>query len=324
MSRRARAGEVRFTPSAGAAEKFAGKMRPALLSAGRSALRRLSTASTLRAEGLSVIDCHAGGEPARIVVGGLPHVPGDTVAAKREHLMAHMDGLRKLLLHEPRGYPCQNANFIVPSAHPDAAYGFVIAEQHAVYPMMSGHNAICVATALLESGMVVMAEPTTTFHLEAPCGLIRVDADCAAGRVTRVTLHNQPAYCMAADRDVVVDVPHHGKVRVDVAYGGMFYAIVDAEDVGLAPLGPSRGREICRLGEMIKVAAREQHPVRHPTLDYVGPDILVFREPYARLPCGGLRARNGWPCRMARSIGRLLPRGRACSTAHRAARARAL
>ena len=118
---------------------------------------------------LQVIDCHAGGEPARVVVGGLPRVPGDTVAEKRNHMMAHMDSYRKLLLLEPRGYPCQNADFIVPASHPEAAYGFVIAEQNKIYPMMSGHNCICVVTALLETGMVPMEEPITRFALEALC-----------------------------------------------------------------------------------------------------------------------------------------------------------
>lgn len=94
---------------------------------------------------LQVVDCHAGGEPARVVVGGLPHVPGSSMNAKRERMRDEMDSLRKLLLHEPRGYPCQNANFVLPPTDPAAAFGFVIAEQGRIYPMMSGHNAICVA-----------------------------------------------------------------------------------------------------------------------------------------------------------------------------------
>jgi proline racemase len=207
-------------------------------------------------------------------------------------MMEHMDGLRKLLLLEPRGYPCQNANFIVPSSSPDAAFGFVIAEQNFIYPMMSGHNAICVATALLEAGMVPMEEPTTRFSLEAPAGLIEVEAECSHGRATAVTLRNQPAFCRERDMDVEVQVPHVGSVNVTVAYGGMFYALVDAESVGLE-LIPERGREIVRLGEMIKVATREQHPVAHPEFHYPGPDILCFRGPVRRSGREGLlTARN--------------------------------
>lgn len=245
---------------------------------------------------LQTVDCHAGGEPARVVVGGLPHVPGATVVEQREYFAAHLDHFRKLLLLEPRGYPCQNADFVLPPLRPDAAFGVVIAEQGAIYPAMSGHNIMCVATALLETGMVQMREPVTEFALDLPAGLVRVSARCAAGKAVRVTLRNAPAFCRPEDMDVTVDVPHFGKVSLDVAYGGMHYAIVDAASVGLA-LAPERGREICRLGEMIKVAAREQHPVAHPEIHYPGPDILVFREPATRRPPEGggppaLHARN--------------------------------
>lgn len=211
--------------------------------------------------------------------------------------MRELDSYRKLLLQEPRGYPCQNADFVLPSTRADAAYGVVIAEQGFIYPMMSGHNIICVATALLESGMVPMCEPVTEFGLDVPAGLVRIHAECRGGKAERITIHNEPAFCRPRDMDVTVNVPTLGDVKVDIAYGGMHYVIVDAASVGLAPLDPSRGREICRLGEMIKVATREQHPVAHPTHDYPGPDILVFREPATRRPAvpGGppvLHARN--------------------------------
>ena len=226
-----------------------------------------------------------------MVVGGLPHIAGASVAEQREVCMRDMDHYRKLLLLEPRGYPCQNANFVLPSLRPDAAYGFVIAEQNKIYPMMSGHNAICVATALLETGMVPMEEPVTRFALEAPAGIVNFEAECAGGRALAVTLHNQPAFCRVSDMDVMIEVPHFGPVRVTIAYGGMWYAIVDAASVGLS-LEPSQARELVRIGEMIKVAAREQHPVEHPEFHYPGPDILCFRGPSNRDDDGRLRARN--------------------------------
>jgi len=123
-------------------------------------------------------------------------------------------------------------------------------------------------------------------------GLVQVKAQCEHGKATQVELRNAPAFCRPCDMGVEVDVPLGvGKVTVDIAYGGMFYVIVDAASVGLV-LEPQNGREICRLGEMIKVAAREQHPVNHPEIDYPGPDILAFRDPAVRLPGGGLAARN--------------------------------
>lgn len=240
---------------------------------------------------LQVVDCHAEGEPARVIVGGLPHVPGADIRARRQYFQQHLDHYRKLLLHEPRGYPCQNADFVLPpSANVDAAFSVIVAEQGNIYPAMSGHNIMCVATALLETGMVPMKEPTTEFALELPAGLVGVTAECEGGKVRRVTLRNAPAFCRPEDMDVEIDVPHFGKVRADIAYGGMHYVIVDASSVGLA-LDPARGREICRLGEMIKIAAREQHPVNHPEFEYPGPDILVFREP-AKRGEGVVRAKN--------------------------------
>jgi proline racemase len=196
---------------------------------------------------------------------------------KRAHFMEHMDGMRKVLITEPRGYPCQNADVIVPATLPEAEYGVLILEQGAIYPAMSGHNMICVATALLETGMVQMTEPTSDFNLETPAGLIPISAACAGGKAVSITLRNQPAF--VGKLDAVVDVPGGvGQVTVDIAYGGMWYCVVDAASVGLELL-PENGKEICRLGEMIKIACREQHPVNHPEFDYPGCDNMVFRAP---------------------------------------------
>ena len=233
---------------------------------------------------LRVIDAHCGGEPARVVVGGLPSLPsGLSVAAQRDVLIAKHDDLRTLLITEPRGYPCQNVNYIVaPSPGSKAVHGFVIAEQGepGIYPLMSGHNAVCVATVLLETGLVPMNAvdgEATTFALEAPVGDVQFSAICVGGKVRSVKLVNQPAFVLPTrGLDLVVNVPTFGPVNLDIAFGGMFYAIVDAASVGLELL-PAHGKEICRIGEMIKVAAREQLPVEHPTMPYRGPDILVFR-----------------------------------------------
>ena len=228
---------------------------------------------------LQCVDCHAAGEPARVVVGGLPHVSGKTLVEKRLRMMQpDFDAFRRLLLLEPRGYPCQNANFILPpTGNNTAAYGVVIAEQGHVYPAMSGHNMMCVATVLLETGMVPMVEPVTKFDLETPAGLVGIEARCQDGKAIQITLRNVPSFCRSADMDVEINVPEIGKVQLDIAYGGMFYAIVDAKQLQLELL-PQNGRQICKVGEMIKVACREQHPVNHPEFDYPGCDILVFTD----------------------------------------------
>jgi proline racemase len=164
------------------------------------------------------------------------------------------------MLREPRGYPAANCNLLLPPTDPRAQAGFVIMEQ-VEYPPMSGTNTICVVTALIEMGMVAAVEPATTLMLDTPAGLVQVEAEVQAGKVKRVTFENVPAF--ATHLGAKIEVPQLGTVTVDVAYGGMFYVIAEAEPLGLQ-LSPDQGRDIVRVGEMIKAAAREQLPVAHP------------------------------------------------------------
>lgn len=209
---------------------------------------------------IQAIDAHACGEPGRVIVGGVLDVPGKTMYDKMCYFRDHADWLRKVMLREPRGYPIANCNLILPATSPDADAGYIIMEQ-VEYPGMSGTNTICVVTVLLETGILPMKEPVTELSLETPAGLIHIKADCSNGKVMNVTFRNVPAF--AAYLDTFIDVPHLGKVKVDVAYGGMFYVISDAQQFGLR-LVPEEGREIVRIGEMIKAAAQEQLPVVHP------------------------------------------------------------
>jgi proline racemase len=209
---------------------------------------------------VTAVDAHAGGEPGRVIVGGVLDVPGATMFEKRLYLEQHMDGLRRRMLREPRGYPGLCCNLVLPPTSKEADAGFVIMEQ-TDYPPMSGSNTICVATVLLETGMLPMREPLTEVVLEAPAGLIKVTAECANGKVRSVSFRNVPAFVVHLDADL--EVPRLGTLKVDVAYGGMFYVIAEAAALGLR-LTPDEGREIVRVGEMIKAAAREQLPVTHP------------------------------------------------------------
>src|ERR1700720_4574830 len=138
---------------------------------------------------ISAVDAHAGGEPGRVIVGGVLDVPGATMFAKRQYLEQHKDDLRKRMLREPRGYPGLCCNLILPPTRPEADAGFVIMEQ-TDYPPMSGSNTICVATVLLETGMLPAVEPVTELVLEAPAGLINVRAEVANGKVRRVSFRN--------------------------------------------------------------------------------------------------------------------------------------
>lgn len=241
----------------------------------------------MRRDGLiKAIDLHAAGEPGRVIVGGVPDVPGDTMYAKMVHLRDHADHLRRRMLREPRGYPAANCNLILPPTIPGAHAGFVIMEQ-VEYPPMSGSNTICVATALVETGMVPTVEGRNRLKLETPAGLIEVEVEVEGGKARSVTFENVPAF--AVHLGVPVEVRGLGTVPVDVAWGGMFYAIAEAEPLGLR-LSPDEGRDIVRIGEMIKAATREQYPVVHPeNPDVTGPTIAQLSAPAMR---SGVDRRN--------------------------------
>lgn len=225
---------------------------------------------------ITAVEAHAGGEPGRVITSGVIDVPGETMFAKMRYMAEHRDEIRLRMLREPCGYPGLCCNIILPPTTPDADAGFVIMEQME-YPAMSGSNTICVTTALLETGILPMTEPVTELVLEAPAGLIKVTADCRDGKVTGVTFENVPAF--AVHLDAPVEVPGLGTVAVDIAWGGMFYVIADGAAVGLN-LTPDEGRDIVRLGEMIKLATQEQLPVVHPENDQIsGVTIAQFSAP---------------------------------------------
>jgi proline racemase len=209
---------------------------------------------------ITAVDTHVCGEPGRVITGGVLDVPGATMFEKRLYLEQHADSLRKWMLREPRGYPAANCNVILPPTHPEAQAGYVIMEQ-VEYPPMSGTNTIAVTTVLLETGMIPMLEPVTEVTLESPAGLIRVRAEIEHGKVKAVTFRNVPAF--AVHLDTPIEVPTLGTVRVDVAYGGMWYVMAEAAPFGLK-LTPDEGRDVVRICEAVKTAAREQLPVVHP------------------------------------------------------------
>lgn len=196
----------------------------------------------------------------RVITGGVIDVPGRTMLEKKHWLETEGDELRLRMLREPRGYPPVCCNVILPTTRPEADAGFVIMEQ-TEYPAMSGGNTISVATVLLEAGMLPMREPVTEIVLESPAGLIPVRAECHNGKVTRVTFQNVPAF--ATHLDAELDVPHLGKVMVDIAWGGMFYVIAEAKQFDLE-IVPENGARIAQIGAMLRAAASEQIPVEHP------------------------------------------------------------
>jgi proline racemase len=204
------------------------------------------------------------------------------------HLRDHDDGLRKLLLFEPRGAVNHSINLVTPPCAPEADFGLIIMESEFYVPM-SGSNMICAVTAVLETGMLRMREPETRLVVDTPGGLVRVTATCRDGRCERVSFRNVASFVLHRDR--MVEVAGLGSVAVDVAYGGMMYAIVDAERLGFA-IVPDEARELVAMGERIKAAAAEQLPAAHPE----NPEIHTVNQTLfaGRLAAGpaGKTARN--------------------------------
>lgn len=221
---------------------------------------------------ITVVGCHVGGEENDVITGGVMPPPGKTMFEKKRYLETKGDDLRKSLLFEPRGKVQLCINLVTPPTRPDCDAGFIIMES-SDYPPMSGSNTICTTTVLLETGMLKMQEPMTTLTLDTPAGPVKVEATCKDGKVTEVKFANVP--CFATHLDKTIEVEGLGGVKVDVAYGGAFFAIVDAKALGFE-VKPHEARDLVRVGNKIKAAAAEQLPVAHPE----NPDInaVTFTE----------------------------------------------
>jgi proline racemase len=208
---------------------------------------------------IHVVGCHAEGEVGDVIVGGVPVPPGDTLW-QQSRWIASDETLRNFVLNEPRGGVFRHVNLLVPAKNPQAKMGFIIMEP-ADTPPMSGSNSICVATVLLDTGIIEMQEPETRFVLEAPGGLVEVVATCKDGKAERIKVHNVGSF---ADKlGVELDVPGLGKLIVDTGYGGDSFVMVDAADLGFE-LVAAEAKELVRLGQIITKAANDQLGFAHP------------------------------------------------------------
>ncbi|MEY2552482.1 MAG: trans-L-3-hydroxyproline dehydratase [Ilumatobacteraceae bacterium] len=228
---------------------------------------------------ISVVGCHAEGEQGDVITGGVLPPPGDTMMSKKLAFERDHDDVRRLLICEPRGSVARHVNLIVPSTRDDCVAGAIIMEP-TEYPPMSGSNTMCIATVLLETGVVPMLEPETRFRLDMPAGPVDIVAECRAGKCVSVTLKNVPAFAFALDAPL--EMPGGDAITIDIAYGGMIYAIVDAAALGFEVV-PDEARDLAELGEQIRMAAREQHPVTHPVhADISNVSIVQFAGPLTR------------------------------------------
>ncbi|GAA5074277.1 proline racemase family protein [Roseibacterium beibuensis] len=236
---------------------------------------------------IHTVSAHAAGEVGDVITGGVSPPPGDTLWEQRRWI-AEDGTLRALMLNEPRGGVFRHVNLLVPPKDPRADAGFIIMEP-ADTPPMSGSNSICVATVLLETGIVAMQEPVTDLTLEAPGGLVHVRATCENGKVTRVAVENLPSF--AVELDARIHVPGVGPLRVDTAFGGDSFVIVNATDIGLE-LVPGNARALAELGVRITTAADAAFRFDHPDRpDWAHHSFCLFAGDLEKAP-DGLRARS--------------------------------
>ncbi|GLJ81269.1 proline racemase family protein [Microbacterium imperiale] len=254
------------------------------------------------------VDSHTEGMPTRVIVGGVGTLPGATMEERRQRFMAENDGLRQLLMNEPRGHSAMSGAILQPPTRPDADFGVLYIEVSGCLPMC-GHGTIGVATVLVETGMVPVVEPVTTIRLDTPAGLVIADVAVSDGHADRVTIRNVPSFAVALGR--TVEVPGFGEVRYDLAFGGNFYAIVRLDDLGL-PFDRARKDDLLAAGlaimDAVDAAEAPVHPVdstirgcHHVYLEAPGSTVRHSRHAMAihpgwfdRSPCG-----TGTSARMA-------------------------
>jgi trans-L-3-hydroxyproline dehydratase len=209
---------------------------------------------------ITTIDAHTEGEPLRVIIDGYPDLPGETILERRRYAQTHLDYLRTALMWEPRGHADMYGCLVVPPVSPGADFGVLFLHNEG-YSTMCGHGIIAITKVVLETGFLPIAEPETTVRIDTPAGLVTAHARVKAGQVQSVYFHNVPSFVLALDE--TVEVPGLGRVRYDLAFGGAFYAYVQAEEVGLS-CTPENFRALIEKGRVIKQAVMASRPIPHP------------------------------------------------------------
>lgn len=231
---------------------------------------------------LQTVDVHCAGEIGRVITGGVLNIPGATMADKLHHLNHIDDSLRRFLCSEPRSAPTGSFCLLTPPCDPAADVGLIILQPDQAHAM-SGSNAMCAATALIETGMIPMQEPETVITFDTAAGLVRAMADCAEGKVTRVSLDMPPSFVAKSG---AIQTENFGEIAYDLCFGGVFYALVDVDQISLR-IAPEHARALASIGVALRnlIAGIEAAP--HPTIPALnGLAYVMFR---AEDPDGALR-----------------------------------
>lgn len=245
---------------------------------------------------LQLLDVHCEGEVGKVVTSGIYDIPGNTMTEKMDYINKEDDSLRRFVCLEPRGAVNQTVNLMIPPCDPSADAGFIVLQADEAHPM-SGANTMCIATALLETGMIEMKEPQTVLRLEAPAGIVTATADCSDGRCERVSLDMIPSFVEALDQSVTTE--EYGEVALDLAFGGVFYAVVFVDQLGIE-ITPEYTADLVQAGMVIKQAANKKFSVLHPQIPSI--DHIAYTIFAQRMEDGSVRTCcTLWPGRVDRS-----------------------
>jgi trans-L-3-hydroxyproline dehydratase len=209
---------------------------------------------------ISAIDAHTEGEPFRVITDGYPELPGESILARRRYALENLDHLRTALMWEPRGHADMYGCIVTPPVSPEADFGVLFMHNEG-YSTMCGHGIIGITTVALETGLLPMTSPETQVKIDTPAGLVTAYARVDEGRVQSVYFNNVPSFVLVLDE--TVGVPGMGEVRYDIAFGGAFYAFVQAEEVGVR-CSPQDFRPLVEKGMAIKRAIMASRPITHP------------------------------------------------------------
>ncbi|KUK14670.1 MAG: proline racemase [bacterium] len=220
---------------------------------------------------LYVVDSHTMGEPTRVVIGGIPFIPGNTMAEKKELLERNMDHIRKSLMHEPRGHKDMFGSIITSPVTPEGDLGVIFMDCNG-YLNMCVHGSIGTVTVAIETGIIKANEPVTCLKIDTPAGLIEARAEVKNNTVQSVTIRNVPSFLYKPD--VEIEIAHIGKVKVDIAFGGSFFAIVDAKQLGVK-ITPHNVEKLIKIGMAIKETVNERVKAQHPEREHIKTIDLV-------------------------------------------------
>lgn len=223
---------------------------------------------------IQTVDVHCAGEVGRVITGGVVNIPGATMVEKLHHLNTVDDSLRRWLCSEPRSAPAGSFCLLTPPCDPHADVGLIILQPDRAHAM-SGSNAMCATTALLETGMIPMVEPTSIVTFDTAAGLVTATATCVDGKVIRVMLDMPPSF--VAKPDAVIKTGEWGAVRYDLCFGGVFYALVDVDQIGLT-IAPETARQLATIGVDLRNRIAATEPAAHPAVPALsGLAYVMFR-----------------------------------------------